>query len=152
MNSRGCFGIGLENPKFNENISGVLRSLNCFDGNFLNISGRKFKETPIDTAKAWKTLPVFDKLSSPLDVIGYGMKIVTVEFCDNSICLSNFIHPENAFYVFGREDSSVSNEIMEKSDFIVKIPTKFCLNLASSATVVMADRKMKQVNKERMVF
>ncbi|MCJ8339630.1 MAG: hypothetical protein MJK10_14265, partial [Pseudomonadales bacterium] len=57
--------------------------------------------------------------------------------------LPEFIHPENAIYVFGPEDSSVSQELVDRADAVVYVPTHGCMNLAASVNVLLYDRMAK---------
>jgi tRNA C32,U32 (ribose-2'-O)-methylase TrmJ len=42
--------------------------------------------------------------------------------------------------VFGPERSSLTPELVARCDHVVKIPTRFCINLASAGAVLMYDR------------
>jgi len=57
--------------------------------------------------------------------------------------LPQFDHPANALYVFGPEDSSLSQELVDKSHHRVYVPTIGCMNLAASVNVVLYDRQAK---------
>lgn len=79
-------------------------------------------------------LDVFDKIATP----------VAVEFRDNSEDLVNFIHPENAVYVFGPEDGSIDQGTLRNCHRFVKIPTKHCTNLSAAVYLVLYDRLLKK--------
>ncbi len=57
--------------------------------------------------------------------------------------LFDFVHPENALYVFGPEDGSVEQMYRRFCHRFVKIPTKHCTNLAAAVYIVLYDRAMK---------
>jgi tRNA(Leu) C34 or U34 (ribose-2'-O)-methylase TrmL len=45
-----------------------------------------------------------------------------------------------AMYILGPEKGSLSNETLKKSDHIIRIPSKFSLNVAIAGAIVMYDR------------
>ena len=55
----------------------------------------------------------------------------------------DFIHPEQAYYIFGPEDGSLKSEILDRCDHVVYIPTIGCMNLAATVHVVLYDRMSK---------
>ena len=67
-------------------------------------------------------------------------ELVGVELTDNAIDIASFHHPRQAAYILGPEKGSLSPEIMEKCKHIIKIPTKFCLNVQIAGAIVMYDR------------
>ncbi len=69
-----------------------------------------------------------------------GSKLICVDLIEGAIPLPSFVHPKNAMYVFGPEDGSVSQAIIDKADDVVYIPTVGCLNLAATVNVVLYDR------------
>jgi tRNA(Leu) C34 or U34 (ribose-2'-O)-methylase TrmL len=142
MSDRGFATIGLYNPKFNSNIGGVLRACGCYNVGAILIEGDRYKKSRQDTQKVHRHIPVchVDSLikSKPL-----GSQIVAVEFIKNSRNLKDFIHPESAFYLFGPEDDSISKEVLDKADYVVYIPTEFCLNLSQAASTILYDRHVK---------
>ncbi len=72
--------------------------------------------------------------------IPQGCQVVGIELCDDAIDLPSFKHPTQAVYVLGGERSELSPEMMERCDQIIKIPTKFSLNVATAGAIVMYDR------------
>ena len=71
------------------------------------------------------------------------MSLVCVEFAENAMPLPEFKHPENACYIFGPEDGSLSQDIINKADAVVYVPTAGCMNLAATVNVVLYDRLAK---------
>lgn len=65
-----------------------------------------------------------------------------VELTDDAIELPSFGHPLQAAYILGPERGSLSQQMQERCDYIVKIPTKFCLNVGVAAALVLYDRYM----------
>ena len=66
--------------------------------------------------------------------------LVGVEFLDDAVDLPSFRHPRCAAYVLGQERGLLSPALMECLDHVVKIPTRFSLNLASAGAIIMYDR------------
>jgi hypothetical protein len=67
-------------------------------------------------------------------------RLVGIEFLDDAVELPSFRHPRCAAYVLGQERGSLSSEMMECVDHVVRIPTRFALNLATAGAIVMYDR------------
>ena len=67
-------------------------------------------------------------------------KLVGVELIDNAIELPTFHHPKQAAYILGPEIGSLSSEMLKKCDYVIKIPTKFCINVQIAGSIVMYDR------------
>ena len=74
----------------------------------------------------------------------YNCPMVVIEILDGAIPLPAFNHPERAIYVFGPEDGSVPTRIVAKSQYIVSVPTRQCMNLAATVNVVLYDRLAKR--------
>ena len=56
------------------------------------------------------------------------------------IDLPSFRHPLRAAYVLGPGKGSLSPELLERCQYVVKIPTRFCVNVAMAGAIVMYDR------------
>ena len=63
-----------------------------------------------------------------------------MKLTDDTIDLPSFRHPNMAAYILGPENGSLSQEVTEKCEFIVKIPTRFCINVATAGAIIMYDR------------
>ncbi|MBK8973430.1 MAG: TrmH family RNA methyltransferase [Hahellaceae bacterium] len=72
-----------------------------------------------------------------------GARIIAVELTEGAIPLMDFQHPELAYYLFGPEDNSISQDLIERCDYVVYIPTVGCMNLAATVNVVLYDRLCK---------
>jgi tRNA(Leu) C34 or U34 (ribose-2'-O)-methylase TrmL len=138
---RGYYGIALYEPKTTENIGTILRSAHNFDCDFICTIGARYKKQPSDTTDAQKHIPVFhyDTLEHFLESVPKNATILRCEV-DGKNALETLKHPECAIYIFGGEDRSVP-EI--SSSIGVKIDTKFCLNLATTASIFMFHRSLK---------
>ena len=71
------------------------------------------------------------------------MKVICVELIEGATSLPNFIHPLKALYIFGSESGTVLQNVIDKSDECVYIPTNGCMNLAASVNVLLYDRLAK---------
>ena len=93
-----------------------------------------------DTSAAFNSLPV--QLYETVDsfTLPMGCRLIGIEITEDAVDLPSFTHPVAAAYVLGAEQDSLSPELQARCDFIVKIPTKFCVNLAVAGAIVMYDR------------
>ena len=57
--------------------------------------------------------------------------------------LPDFQHPENALYIFGPEDGTITQDVINLADAVVYVPTIGCMNLAASVNVLLYDRLAK---------
>ncbi len=71
-----------------------------------------------------------------------GCQLVGIELTDDAIDLPTFRHPLRAAYVMGGEARDLSPEMQARCVYIVKIPTKFCINVALAGALVMYDRTL----------
>ena len=69
-------------------------------------------------------------------------QLVGVELTDDAVMLPTFRHPVQAAYILGPERGSLSPETLARCDHVVKIPTKFCINLSLAGALVMYDRHL----------
>ena len=54
--------------------------------------------------------------------------------------MPSFRHPPQAAYVLGAERTDLSSELLQRCDYVVRIPTRFCVNVAVAGALVMYDR------------
>jgi tRNA(Leu) C34 or U34 (ribose-2'-O)-methylase TrmL len=140
---RGFIGIALYEPKFEDNLGTIFRSAMDFDIDFIMTIGHRYKKQPTDTTMAYKHIPLFHFKDTKdfLAHIPQDCELISVEV-DGAEQLETFTHPERAIYILGGEDRSVPKSLQEKGKSI-KIATRFCLNLAVCASIVMYDRNCK---------
>ena len=140
---RGFACIGLQNPKYNENVGGVIRACGNYKASLLIIAGLRYKRQSTDTTKSYRHMPLLHvedlKYAIPYDCIP-----VAVEILGEAIPLPEYCHPERAFYIFGAEDMTLGKNITSWCRDIVYIPTNQCMNLAATVNVVLYDRMAKQ--------
>lgn len=141
--------IGLINPKSPDNVSSVMRSSGNFGVAHVFYTGSRYDRAielnpniPRMSRKVGEDIPL-SGVESLIDNVSSDMKIVCVEFAENAIPLPTYQHPENAFYIFGPEDSSIPQDIINQADDVVYIPTKGCMNLSATVNVLLYDRLAK---------
>ncbi|MBR9727481.1 RNA methyltransferase [Shewanella intestini] len=141
--------IGLFNPKTPVNVDGIMRASGCYrvdqvfyTGNRYNLAKNAERQYGVDTKKAAQTIPL-KGVESLLDIVPVNAKIVCVDLVVGATPLPIFVHPENAFYVFGPEDASIPQDIIDAADSVVYVPTVGCMNLAASVNVLLYDRLAK---------
>ena len=139
---RGFCCVGLDNPKTNINVGAVLRAAGIFGADMVAIAGHRYGRAPTDTMKSYRHLPLLqvDDLHA---VIPFDCVPVAVELCDLALPLTEYKHPESAFYIFGAEDATLGNRVLSWCRDVVYIPTNGCLNLAACVNVVLYDRLCK---------
>jgi tRNA G18 (ribose-2'-O)-methylase SpoU len=140
---RGYFGIGVEGISKPMNLGAILRTAHAFHASFAFTINASFDTDLVlqsDTSVAINNMPVhvypdLTEFSLPL-----GCRLVGVEITEDAVDLPSFTHPPAAAYVLGPEQDSLSPALVERCDFIVKIPTRFCVNVSVAAALVMYDR------------
>jgi len=140
---RGFFGIGAEGISKPMNLGNLLRSSHAFGASFFFTVGPAFDVHEMrasDTSGAFGHLPLYN-FGKPADLIlPHKTALVAVELLPDAIELPSFRHPQQAVYVLGPEGGNVSDEMLERCDFKLKIPLKFCINVGVAGALVMYDR------------
>lgn len=142
MNKRGFAAIGLDRPKDKANLGGVLRAAQCYGASMVAVSGDRMGKYATDTQKAYRHMPCLN-VDDLMATVPYGAVPVVVEINSRAKSLTKFTHPEQAFYIFGPEDGSVKQDIVDRCPLVVSIPTNGCMNLAATVNVVLYDRMAK---------
>jgi tRNA(Leu) C34 or U34 (ribose-2'-O)-methylase TrmL len=142
LHGHGFASIGLYMPKSPENVGSVLRAAACYNVSMVAAQGQRYRKAPTDTIEAWREIP-FLQTDDLMSVIPFGTVPVAVEFIKSAKPLTTYQHPERAFYVFGPEDGSVPNHILDRCRDVVYIPTEACMNLAATVNVLLYDRMLK---------
>ncbi|MGK0247364.1 MAG: tRNA(Leu) C34 or U34 (ribose-2'-O)-methylase TrmL [Oleispira sp.] len=143
--SHSTVTLGLSNPKSPTNVGAVLRAAGCFRADRILYTGIRYDRAAAfctDTQRQSIKIPL-TSVECLLESAPKGAKIVVIELAENAESLANFQHPENAFYIFGPEDGSVKQKVVNKADSVVYIPTHGCLNLAATVNIVLYDRLAK---------
>lgn len=145
---KSTVSIGLVNPKSPENVGSVMRAAGNYRVDSVVYTGNRYPralmrnpDIPDMHRKVSQNIPLYEV--GNLIEAATDLKIVCVEFAENAISLPDYQHPQNAFYIFGPEDGSISQEVVDKADAVVYIPTVGCMNLAATVNVVLYDRLTK---------
>lgn len=140
---KGYFGIGVEGISKTYNVGNLFRSAHAFGASFVFTVDARYQRKEghlVDTSDALGSLPFYEFPSVPEMRLPDKCRLVGVELTEDAIELPTFRHPLHAAYVMGPEKGSLSAELQKKCDFIIKIPTKFCLNVGITGVIVMYDR------------
>lgn len=141
--------IGLINPKSPENVSSVMRAAGNFRVDSVFYTGERYPRAvklnscTVDMSRKVSNNIPLSSVTDLVDDAPENSKIVCIEFAENAIALPEYQHPDNAFYIFGPEDSSISQQDIDRADAVVYVPTVGCMNLAATVTVVLYDRLSK---------
>ena len=124
------------------NLGNLMRSAHGFGASFTFTIGATYQalEARADTSKGQWHLPHFNWVAIDEMALPENCKLVGVELLDEAIDLPSFRHPMRAAYVLGPEQGSLSEGLIERCDHIVRIPTRFCVNVAMAGAIVMYDR------------
>ena len=140
---RGYFGVGVEGISKPMNLGSLLRSAHAFGASFAFTIGAAFDAraaASADTSAAVASLPLHEYPDLAGFSLPHGCRLVGIELIEDAVELPSFTHPAQAAYVLGAERASLSPALLERCDFVVKIPTRFSINLAIAGTLVMYDR------------
>lgn len=150
MVNKTFVALGIDNPKSPENMGYVLRAAGCYDAQQIFYTGQRYdraKKFFTDTKNASSKIPM-EGVENLLDCVPRGAQIVAVELVEGATPLMQFSHPDNAYYLFGPEDGTLSQEILNRCDAVVYIPTIGCMNIAATVNVVLYDRLSKRSGNE----
>ncbi|MEM9669549.1 MAG: RNA methyltransferase [Pseudomonadota bacterium] len=140
---RGYFAIGAEGISKPMNLGALMRTANAFGAAFV-FSVKAEDRTKIayksDTSRTFKNLPYYQWDSVEEMHFPKGIKLVGIELTDDAVELPEFRHPRMAAYVLGPERGNLSGAMVERCDHVVKIPTRFCINVSLAGALVMYDR------------
>lgn len=142
---RGYFGIGVEGINKPFNVGNLFRSAHAFDASFvftIAATYRRAEGMQTDTSDALANMPFYSFPTLADLMLPKGCALVGIELHDEAAELPSFTHPRCAAYVLGPERSSLSPALVARCDHLIKIPTKFCLNVGIAGVVVMYDRML----------
>ena len=142
---RGYFGIGIYHPKFDVNVGGLWRSAHALGASFIFTIGARYKQQPTDTTKAARHIPLFEYRDvdeflycKPRDCV-----VVGIEIDEEAYELESFVHPNRAIYLLGAEDAGLA-DVYSYCDLLVQIQSTYCLNVATTGSIVMYDRSLRR--------
>lgn len=137
--------IGLYNPKSPTNVGAVLRAAGCYDAAQVRYNGTRYSRAvkfQTDTQNSQERIQLVEMEDLTANVAD-DVEIVCVELVVGATALPHFTHPDKAIYVFGPEDGSLPQEMVDKAHHVVYVPTHGCMNLAATVNVVLYDRMAK---------
>ena len=139
---RGYFAIGAERISKPMNLGNLLRSAHAFGAKFFFTIGAhpRALEAKSDTSKAPLHLPVYHWANAGEMILPLRCKLVGVELIEGATDLPAFRHPLYAAYVLGPELGMLSDGLLGRCDYVIKIPAAFCINVAIAGAIVMYDR------------
>jgi len=142
---RGYFGVGVERISKSMNAGAIFRTAHAFGASFVFTVAAQYKRqkgTLADTSNALEHLPYYQFPTIDEMLLPQGCRLVGVELTDDAIDLPSFRHPSQCAYVLGPERGNLSDEMVERCEFVLKIPTSFCINVSLAAGLVMYDRAL----------
>jgi tRNA G18 (ribose-2'-O)-methylase SpoU len=143
---RGYFAIGAEGMSKPMNLGALMRTAHAFGASFVftvNTGGKLRHIQHADTSKTFKSVPYYKWEGMEEMAFPKGCQLVGIELTDDAVDLPEFKHPRNAAYILGPEKGRLSDPMMEQCKHVVKIPTKFCVNVALAGGLVMYDRMLQ---------
>ena len=144
--ARGYFGIGAEGVSKSANIGALLRTGHAFGAAFCFTIGTGFDSRAARTADTSDTplhVPMW-RFAALSDVaLPRACALVGIELLEDAVDLPSFRHPLNAAYVLGPERAGLSDALLARCDHVVRIPTRFALNLAVAGALVLYDRLLQ---------
>lgn len=141
---RGYAGIGLDNPKCNENVGAALRACGVYNAAFLATAGTRYRKNCVDTRAHYRHMP-FLQVDDLKLVVPYDCVPVAVDLIEGATPLNKYTHPERSFYIFGAEDATLGERVLSWCRDVIYLPTNGCMNLAATVNVVLYDRLAKAI-------
>ncbi len=143
---RGYFGIGVEGVSKSANAGALLRTAHAFGASFCFTIGRGWDSRAArnaDTADTPAHVPLW-RFAEPADlVLPPNCVLVGVELLETATDLPSFRHPLSAAYVLGPERSGLSPALLARCRHVIRIPTRFALNLSVAGAIVLYDRMLQ---------
>ena len=140
---KGFFGIGIEGASKPMNMGNLVRSAHAFGAGFVftvNAGYRVREGHKADTSHTQDSVPWYDFAAPQAVLLPKNCQMVGVELDAEAVELPSFTHPRCAAYVLGPERGDLSAAMRARCAFLIKIPTKFCLNVQIAGAIVMYDR------------
>jgi tRNA G18 (ribose-2'-O)-methylase SpoU len=140
---RGYFGIGVEGISKPMNVGNLFRTAHAFGASFVfaiapAVNVKELYQSDTSQTDEHVPLYVFDNVKALQ--LPKGCTLVGVELLDGATDLPSFSHPPRSAYVFGPERGSLSQPLIGLCSLLVKIPTRFSVNVGVAGAIVMYDR------------
>ncbi len=140
---KGYFGIGVEGASKAMNIGTLFRTAHAFGAAFVFTVRAQYNRREgahSDTSDTPRSVPTHHFKDLHDFRLPIGCRLIGVEITDDAIELPSFRHPRQAAYVLGAEREGLSLELQSRCDYIVRIPTRFSVNLGVAGALIMYDR------------
>src|SRR5580698_6718176 len=151
---RGYFAVGADGISKSMNLGNLMRIAHAFGASFFFTVESQVKMSEVrnaDTSASAGHVPLYPYATAADLRLPQGCQLVGVEITDDAVELPRFKHPLRAAYVFGSERMSLSPETLKRCEFVVKIPTKFSINVGMAGAIVMYDRLVSEGRYQRPV-
>ena len=140
---KGYFGIGVEGVSKALNVGTLFRTAHAFGASFvftLRAQYNRREGAHADTSDTPRSVPTYNFADLEAFRLPQGCRLVGVEITDQAIDLPSFRHPRQAAYILGAEREGLSADLQSLCDYVVKIPTRFSVNLGVAGALIMYDR------------
>lgn len=144
---RGYAAIGVEGVSKARNAGALIRTAHAFGAAFAFFVNAQLSQRELvqaDTSKALRSVPLYSFADAHSLALPEGCSLVGVEITDDAHDLPSFRHPRMAAYLLGSERLGLSPAMLGLCDHVIRIPTRFSLNLAVAGALVLYDRMQSQ--------
>ena len=144
--SRGFFGIGTEGVSKSANMGALMRTAHAFGASFCFSIGAGYDARAArraDTSDTPAHVPIYRYESLAELILPEKCQLVGIELLDDAVDLPSFRHPLSAAYILGPERSGLSPALLARCDHVIRIPTRFALNLSVAGALVLYDRLLQ---------
>ena len=142
---KGYFGIGVEGVSKAMNVGTLFRTAHAFGASFVFTLRARYDRREgahTDTSDTPRSVPTYNFADLEAFCLPQGCRLVGVEITDQAIELPSFRHPRQAAYILGAEREGLSADVQSICDYVVKIPTRFSVNLGVAGALIMYDRQL----------
>ncbi len=140
---RGYFGIGVEGISKAMNVGSLFRTANAFGASFVFTVAAAYARREgarSDTSDTPGHVPFYGFPDVASLLLPKDCSLVGVEIVDRAVELPSFRHPLRAAYVMGPERGRLSDALTARCNHVVRIPTRFAVNVGIAGAIVMYDR------------
>ena len=140
---KGYFGIGIEGPSKAVNVGTLFRTAHAFGASFVFTVRAQYNRREggaSDTSDTPRSVSTYHFADLAAFRLPLGCRLVGIEISDDAVELPSFRHPRQAAYILGAEREGLSTEMQAHCDWVVKIPTRFSVNLGVAGALIMYDR------------
>ena len=127
-------------------MGSILRAAGCYQAQSIRYTGERYaraKAFSTDTKNVHLNIPVNQAPKVIDPIIDKHLTKVAIELVEGATPLPLFKHPGEALYIFGPEDGSIEQDVIDQCDHVVYIPTVGCMNLPATVNVLLYDRLAK---------